>query len=210
MNTKQKFIVLDGMDGSGKGTQLKLLREYFEANNISYQFTREPGGSPDAEKIRERVLNDSTLSTQERFNLMWQSRALNIDQTILPALEVGKIVVSDRFDSSTWAYQVCGEENKQLVEPFKILQARLVRKACPPDLYVFFDLDPSISRARVMSENKPNQNFLDVKPLDFYTRVRAGFKEFASQYDVILVQADQSPEKVFEVMLQGLKEKGIL
>lgn len=210
MNTKPKFIVLDGMDGSGKGTQLKLLREYFEANNIPHYFTREPGGSPDAEKIRERVLSDASLSTQERFDLMWESRALHINQTVLPALGVGKIVVSDRFDSSTWAYQICGEENAQLIEPFKVLRARLITKACPPDLYVFFDLDPSVSRSRVMDANKPDQNFLDTKPLDFYIRVRAGFKEFASRHNAILVQANQTPEKVLEEMLQGLKEKGIV
>lgn len=125
------FLVVDGMDGSGKGTQLKLLKAHLELKGIPHIFTREPGGCPEAEKIRERLLSDDTISTVERFHLMWEARVLHIEQTILPALEEGKLVVCDRFDSSTWAYQICGEEHPDLVSKFKDFRRKLVEKVAP-------------------------------------------------------------------------------
>lgn len=206
-----KFLVLDGMDGSGKGTQLKLLKAFLEERNVPHIFTREPGGCPESEKIRERLLSDETISTQERFFLMWEARVLHIDQTILPALEAGKLVVCDRFDSSTWAYQVCGEEHPDLVAKFREFRRKLVEKVCPPDLYAVFDLEPEISRARVIKDvERGNLNHFDMKPIEFYTRVREGFKEFGQVYPFLLVNADRPPHIVFQDLVKGLSQKKIV
>lgn len=210
MQGYNRFIVLDGMDGSGKGTQIKFLSAYFAKHAIPHHFTREPGGSPDAEKIRERIFSDETMSTEERFALMWESRSLHIQQTILPTLTEGKLVVSDRFDSSTWAYQIRGEKNNQLIEPFETLRQHMVEPVCSPALYIFFNLDPALSRARVLDAAKADQNYLDTKPVEFYERVCMGFQEFAQKYPAVVLDASQSPERVFEDLLFVLKDKKIL
>ena len=211
MNTRGKFIVIDGMDGSGKGTQLKMLQKYLLEHNIEVVFTREPGGCPDAEIIRERILHDTSLTEEERFNLVWEGRALHIEQTILPALDAGKLVVCDRFDSSTWAYQICAGEHSELAAPFRELRMRLVSRVCSPDLYVVFDLEPAISRARVMGDGTRTElSVMDQKPLEYYVRVRAGFKEFAGAYPVSIIEAHQAPEYVFEQFISALKMKGII
>lgn len=208
---KGKFLIVDGMDGSGKGTQLKLLKAFLEENKIPYVFTREPGGCPRAEVIRERLLSDKTLTPQQEFDLFWEARVLHLEETVLPALKRGELVVSDRFDSSTWAYQIRGHQHSELTEQFRVLREKYVKPNCSPDLYVVFDLEPAISRARVMKDaTRGGLTTFDAQPLEFYSRVRNGFKEFAGMCSVELVEAHQAPEFIFQDFLGRLTRRGIL
>lgn len=208
---KGKFVVVDGMDGSGKGTQLKYLKAFLEEKKVPHIFTREPGGCPQAEVIRERLLSDKSLTPQQEFDLFWEARVLHLKETVLPAIQKGELVVSDRFDSSTWAYQIRGRQHSELAEQFHELREKFVEPKCSPDLYVVFDLEPAISRARVMKDaTREGLTTFDAQPLEFYSRVRDGFREFAGMCPVELVEAHQAPEFVFQDFLSRLVRKGIL
>ncbi|MDO8562131.1 MAG: dTMP kinase, partial [bacterium] len=113
-----KFIVIDGIDGSGKGKQVELLKRTLGKNVI---FTHEPGGTPKAEKIRKLLLErtEETPAPLADFLLFWAARADHVEKVILPALRAGKTVITDRFDSSTFAFQVYAErfpESESLFE----------------------------------------------------------------------------------------------
>src|SRR3989344_7639591 len=115
---KGKFIVIDGIDGSGKGTQVKLLKRALGKNTI---FTHEPGGTPKAEAIRKLLLErKKEFSTPlADFLLFWAARADHVEKVILPALRAGKNVITDRFDSSTLAFQICAEQAPELKSLFE-------------------------------------------------------------------------------------------
>src|SRR5579864_4280814 len=105
---KGKFIVLEGGEGAGKSTQLRVIKEILGDDIV---ITREPGGSPYAEEIRNVILkstNAGQADAKTHFALFWAARADHMKNTVLPALNAGKHVISDRFDSSTFAYQIYG------------------------------------------------------------------------------------------------------
>lgn len=206
MNT---FIVFDGMDGSGKGTVLDIFRQYCESKSIDVVFTREPGGCPDAELIRKKIFDNPDMPSRERFDLMWEARMLHMSQTILPSLRAGKHVFCDRFDSSTWAYDVCAAEQFGLIEEFVQLRKMVVEKKKAPDLYVILDLEPEIARDRVVRANR-EKNFLDDKSIEFYRRVREGFIEFSKTFRSEVVPAYQEPKHIFEDIFFRLKKRGFV
>ena len=117
MAKKGTFIVIDGGEGSGTTTVSKEIVKQFGWGAI---YTREPGGSLYAEKIRELVLSDDakTSDAETQFALFWAARRDHIKKTVAPALAEGKVVICDRFDSSTYAYQLIAQEQIQLVELF--------------------------------------------------------------------------------------------
>lgn len=172
-----RFIVIDGGEGAGKGTALRMLKVALPPDKVV--FTREPGGSPFAEEIRNLILlsekgNDADALT--RFALFWAARADHGRATILPAISSGHHVISDRYDSSTWAYQICGQENASLKELFWSM-----REACStvkPNLYIYMDVDPEEGLRRAKSRGEINH--FETLSIDFHTRVRSGFLEFFS------------------------------
>ena len=115
---KGLFIVVDSGEGSGKTTQLKKAQEFFGNKLV---LTREPGGSPYAEEIRHLILKSTHAGQADAktlFALFWAARADHMKNTVLPALKAGKIVISDRFDSSTFAYQIIAQGAKELKKFF--------------------------------------------------------------------------------------------
>ncbi len=193
-----KLIVFDGGEGAGKGTQIKRAKEYFGDRAI---MTREPGGSPNAEKIREFIFSEEgkKLSLRQQFDHMWKARAFHVKETIIPALIASKIVLCDRFVSSTWAYQVCAETGgEDLIPTFWGRYGNLLQKV-RPDCYIFLDIDPVKGLARKGKQPADQLNYFDGKPLEYHQAVHNGFKKFMSRSDVKgkVINADQSPDAVW-------------
>ncbi len=175
---KGKFIIIDGGDGAGTTTVSKKIVERFGWNAI---YTHEPGGSPYAEKIRELILSDDAkLSDAEtQFLLFWAARRDHLQQTVQPALEKGKIVISDRFDSSTYAYQIVAQDNRALEELFWDIR-KFVLKDLEPDLYILLDVPAKEGMRRVQKRGEELNHF-DKMKLEFHEKVNAGLREFIGE-----------------------------
>lgn len=212
---ESKYIVFDGMDGSGKGTQMELLKK--ELPNVV--FTREPGGTPFAEEIR-KLVRDNPLAGQStplnNFLLFWAAREDVMHNRIMPALREGKHVFSDRGDSSTFAFQLIGEEQKDLLDLFLILRQKFVfnmnRDRCEPDLYIIFDLPAETARERALQDAKRVKTHFDVRDLAYYERVRNGFHQFAQYpyYPVKFIDATRTPEQIHRNVMMILVSEAVI
>ncbi len=203
---KGKFIVIEGGEGSGKSTMIKEVEKVFGDKVL---VTREPGGSPFAEEIRYLMRNhplsgDADANTQ--FGLIWASRASHLKDTVRPALNSGKNVLSDRFDSSTWAYQICGQDGGHLKEIFSQIQKLFVGNT-KPDLYVFLDVDPETGMKRkVLAKNEEEPNHFDKQTLEFHNRVREGYLEFFKTVPSVIIDANAPLEEVKKNFIEVFKK----
>lgn len=175
MAKKGKFIVIDGGEGSGTTTVSKEIVKQFGWGAI---YTREPGGSPYAEKIRDLVLSDDakTSDAETQFALFWAARRDHIKKTIAPALAEGKVVICDRFDSSTYAYQLIAQEQIQLLELFWKIREHFLGKYVP-DTYILLDVSPEVGIARAKGR-AGELNHFDKRKIEFHQKVNKGLKEF--------------------------------
>lgn len=178
---KTPFIVIDGLDGCGKGTQLKLLQERAAREEHSLVLTREPGGVPLSEEIRRLFKSELGLdaSALTQSFLMWAARRNYLEKLVWPALQNGTPVFSDRGDSSTLAYQVYAKNAPELEQEFWRMRT-LVFGTQAPTLYVFFEVPPEVAYKRTHEDATRGEiSHFDAASLDFYKRVREGFVEFA-------------------------------
>jgi dTMP kinase len=192
-----KFIVIDGMDGAGKGMQLHLLEEKLKDKGVL--FTREPGGSPKAEEIRRIILQTGGPNSNPvcDFFLFWAARGSHVQDVVIPNRDAGKHVICDRYDASTFAFQIHGERSARWLESL----FTQVRSALPegylPDLYIFLDLPPEVAYERRQTNPDQERSKFDLKPVEYYARVREGFKKFGEQFEPVrFVDANRTPEKV--------------
>lgn len=178
-----KFIVFEGGEGSGKSTVSKHVVGQLKAEGKPVLWTYEPGGSPFAKKIRELILSDDAkhAEAETMFGLFWAARWDHLIRTVRPALELGLTVISDRFDASTYAYQIAGQEQPQLEDLFWKMRAHYVGDT-QPDTYLFFDVDPAVGLARAKSRADKNTHF-DDRELAFHHRVRDGFWKFGTHVE---------------------------
>lgn len=208
---KGLFIVVDSGEGSGKTTQLNKAKEFF---GDSLVLTREPGGTPYAEEIRELILNSPNAKQADAktlFALFWAARADHIRNVIGPALLEGKIVISDRFDSSTYAYQIIAQGARELEDFFWQIRDFYLGDF-KPDLYVYFDLDPRIGLARKAKQGGQELNHFEARKVEFHDMLRDGFKKFLTKVpNAVTIDASQSKEKVWEdfkkVLVQKMSEE---
>ena len=174
-----RFITLEGGEGAGKSTNARLIRSWLEQRGRSVVMTREPGGSPLAEAIRQVVLQrwDEGVPPLTEALLMFAARSAHLEATVLPALASGKDVICDRFVDSSYAYQVAGKGF-----PLQQLQAleQMVLGDLQPDLTIVFDLDPELGVARARSRG--DQNRFEDETLAFMQRVRLAFLERAQAH----------------------------
>lgn len=188
-----KLIVLEGGEGAGKGTAIELLKPILPSDTV---FTREPGGTPEAEKMRE-ILKHENLDPTTQLLGFFAMRADHYHKVIWPALLAGKHVVSDRLDGSTYAYQVWAGSAGNLHAEF----VRLRRLVCvpPPNFYLYFDIDPMVGLSR--SHAAGNQDRIEQMGLGFHRRVREGYlifmKRFATRCGAT-IDAGRSPSEVGE------------
>ena len=171
-----KFITLEGIDGAGKSTHLSFIAERLQSLGKQVLVTREPGGTPLGEMLRDLVLSQKMHIETETL-IMFASRREHIDKLILPALEKGIWVLSDRFTDATFAYQGGGRgiasERLQALENW-------VQSGLQPDLTLLFDVPLEISRER-LSNNMSLDRFEQEKQ-DFFARVRQAYLERAAAF----------------------------
>jgi len=194
---KGLFIVVDSGEGAGKTLQLNKAKEFF---GDSLVLTREPGGSPYAEEIRNLILkspNAGQADAKTLFALFWAARADHLKNTILPALKAGKTVITDRFDSSTFAYQIIAQGATELKDFFWQMRDFYLGDL-KPDLYVYFDIDPVIGLARKNKQGGEELNHFEAREINFHNALRAGFKEFIKHVPHEVIDASQPIEKVWK------------
>lgn len=171
-----KFITLEGIDGAGKSTHLNWLAERLRSQGKNVLITREPGGTPLGEELRELLLHQAMHLETEAL-LMFAARREHLDKVIIPALNEGTWVISDRFTDASFAYQGGGrglDESK-----LKILE-QWVQQDLQPDLTLLFDVTLEISRKR-LSSNASLDRFEQEKQ-DFFQRVRDAYLKRAAQF----------------------------
>ena len=179
MSNLGKFITLEGVDGAGKTTHIKFIKNYLSDLNINYVMTREPGGTALGEKLRDILLHDE-MNPQTETMLMFAARNEHIDKVIRPNLIKGAVVISDRFTDATYAYQAGGKGVKD--EKIDILK-KWVQEDLRPDLTFLFDLPVEVSIERINKTRK----------LDKFEREDKSFHKKIREKYLTLVEA--SPER---------------
>lgn len=211
------FLSFEGMDGSGKGTQIDLLAEHLAALGITSVVNREPGGTRIGQQIRAILLdaaNSQLLPTAELL-LYFASRAQAVEEAILPALAEGKVVISDRFTDSTLVYQ--GVARGLGADVVRQLDAIACRGAAP-DLTILLDIQPETSLRRTAARNQvsgSNETRFDEESLEFHARVREGYVQLAAAHPerILVVDGERPPQEVAatirEAVLPRLDGAGI-
>ncbi|MCF8468916.1 MAG: dTMP kinase [Sneathiella sp.] len=202
-----KFITLEGGDGSGKSTQARLLAEYLRQQSIETLLTREPGGAPGADEIRQLILTgdpDRWDAVGETL-LFYASRRNHLRLTIWPALKAGTWVISDRFADSTMAYQgygnQLGEAAVQRVHDFAV-------GAFKPDLTFIFDMPPAEGLRRTTGRTH-NEDRFEKMDLAFHGRLREGFLDIARKNPdrCVVIDATREIESIQEELRRILKAR---
>src|SRR5699024_10277053 len=186
---KACFITFEGSEGAGKSTQLNTVAAYLSARDIEYVITREPGGTPLAEEVRQLLLahRDETVAPMTELLLLFAARAQNLERVIQPALKQGKWVLCDRFTDATYAYQGGGRElSKADIEQLE----SLVQKGLQPDLTLLFDIpvEEGLSRAA----KRAALDRFESEQVAFFERVRAAYLERAAMNPARYVVIDAS------------------
>ncbi|EEB84141.1 dTMP kinase [Roseobacter sp. GAI101] len=202
MKSQGFFISFEGIDGSGKSTQTKILKESLEALGYDVILTREPGGSPGAEEIRALVLqgDPDRWSAQTEILLFTAARRDHLERTIQPALDAGKVVICDRFADSTRMYQ--GLSRGDLRDAVDQLHALMI--GIEPDLTVLIDMDPAEGLSRALSRNTVEERFEDFGE-SLQVAMRKGFLALAEEFDdrfVVIDGARQIDQVAADVLAQ--------
>ena len=203
MKKKGFFITFEGIDGSGKSTQIQKLAKFLEDNGFDIIITREPGGSVGGEEIRNLLLQGEVdrWSAETEILLFTAARRDHLERIILPALQDGKIVICDRFTDSTRMYQ--GMRGPKLRDLVDNLTEEVIN--CDPDLTLIIDIDPEISLRRAKSRETAEERFEDFG-VDLQKKMRKGFldlsKEFNSRIKVVNGQqsVDDLAKEIFSLV----------
>lgn len=202
-----KLIVCDGSNGAGKSTVLEHIKDHLKSKNIEFISTREPGGTEVGEKIREILLDKSysNMCSTTELMLFAAARAQHIHEKILPALEKGIHVISDRFESATVSFQQYGRGlPSQIVDQLNDLALGDFR----PDMTIVLDLDPVVGLERVRSRGEGLDRMEEVD-IEFLERARQGYLEQAKSYPerFTVIDATQSLENVVEEALATIDKQ---
>ena len=205
---KGKFVTIEGCEGVGKSTLINSLKEYCKTNGVDAVFTREPGGTPVAEKIRAVILDADNKEMTDTAELLLYAaaRAQHTEEKIIPAIEQGKIVFCDRYSDSTIAYQGYARG----------LDIELCHKLCAIgecgvniDATIFLNLSPELGFKRKGGADKGDR--LEQQTLDFHKRVYAGFVDLSQKNArYIDIDASKSAFEVFNSVIDALKNRGII
>lgn len=194
------FITLEGIEGVGKTTQIKLLEDFLKKENLSFISTREPGGIKASEKIRDIILNDE-ISDITEILLYEASRSEHFIKVIKPALEKNKIVICDRFTDSSLAYQGYGRGiDLKLIDKLN----HIATYGRFPDLTFILDLSVKDSIKRITERGKAFDR-LESESAEFFKRVRDGFLDIAKN-DTSRVKVIDANLKIEEIHLNIIKE----
>ncbi|HTC46802.1 MAG TPA: dTMP kinase [Candidatus Aquilonibacter sp.] len=221
MSRRGKFITFEGLDGTGKSTQMRKLAAALRADGHKVVETREPGGTPTGEKIRRVLLDSRTegLSPLAEMALMFGSRAQHIAEVILPAVNQGQIVLCDRFTDSTEAYQGGG---RKLGSEAVLRLHRILCEDLQPDLTILLSSDPATSVARARQRNRHSadsakknpdkhldENRFEQQSRAFFGRVHDGYLAIAAREPqrVVAVDASGTPAQTHRRIMDVLQRK---
>lgn len=207
---KGKYVVVEGIEGSGKTTMIQVIFKIFLKNGIKkIHCTREPGGTPLAEKMRQLIkhgVDEENIFNKAELFMLYAARIQLIEGIVKPFLSKGEWVISDRHDLSTQAYQGGGRN-------FSIKFLKKLRKIAlgnfSPDLTLYLDVDPRVGFNRICN-NRIQLDRIEMESLDFFNKVRFRYLDLANQNDsIIVVDANQSLKKVqndiCKILLNWLK-----
>ena len=206
---KGRFITLEGCEGVGKSTQLRLLAEYLNREGVDTVFTREPGGTPLAERIRGILLDEAlVVSSYAEAELFATARRDHIDNLILPSIEAGKLVVCDRYIDSSLAYQ--GVARGLGIERVYEINA-YARDNCMPELTIFIDMDPAYSWRRQKGKEVMHDR-MERESAAFHAACYRGYKEIAAReperFALIVPERDKTATHL--KIVEALKARGIV
>ncbi|MEO0443037.1 MAG: dTMP kinase [Pseudomonadota bacterium] len=203
--TRGKFITVEGSEGVGKSTNIAFIQQYLQAKGIDLLLTREPGGTPLAEDIRQLLLQKRSepVNPTAELLLMFSARAQHLHTVIIPALENGQWVLCDRFTDSTYAYQGGGRGlDTALIAQLE----KTVQQGLQPDLTLYLDIDVKLGLARVAARAELDR--FEGEKIDFFERVRAAYwqrvNDQPERYKII--DAGQALEQVQKDILNSLAE----
>ena len=206
MKEKGYFISFEGIDGSGKSTQIQKLARFLETLGFDVIITREPGGSVGGEEIRNLLLqgNVDRWSAETEILLFTAARRDHLERIILPAMKDDKIVICDRFTDSTRMYQgMRGPNLRNLVD---MLNEKII--SCDPDLTIVIDIDPQISLKRAKSRETVEERFEDFG-VEMQLNMRNGFIELAKEFSnrIEVVNGQQSVDDLAKDICSIVKAK---
>jgi dTMP kinase len=212
------FISFEGIDGAGKSTHIDGLAAAFKAQGRQVTLTREPGGTPLAEKLREMVLHDAMDSLTEAL-LIFAARRDHLHNVIEPVLARGDVVLCDRFTDATFAYQGSGRGFdlnvlKQLEQWVQAIPADAMRASAnglrQPDVTVWFELDPAIAAVRLAGARVPDR--FEAQPVEFFQKVSDGYaaRAQADAQRFVRLDAAQTREAVWQQLHQNFVQRGWL
>ena len=206
MRRKGLFITVEGVEGAGKSTNIKVIEEFFSEWKLDYVLTREPGGTQIAEEIRELLLkhHEEQMDAATELLLIFAARAQHLSTKIRQTLAEGTWVLCDRFTDATYAYQGAGRGlDVKLISQLE----RLVQDNLRPDLTVIFDLDPSVGLERARQRGQLDR--IESQKLEFFQRVREGYRNIASREGdrCLLIDASQTRETVRQSLRAALENR---
>ena len=207
------FISFEGIDGAGKSTHIAGLADAFRAQGRNVTLTREPGGTPLAEKLRALVLNDAMDPLCEAL-LMFAARRDHLQQVIEPALARGDVVLCDRFTDATFAYQGYGRgfdlDVLRQLETWVQAQPDDATQLRKPDLTIWFDLPPDVAAQRLASARVPDR--FESQPVAFFARVAAGYGQRMAEQPARFarIAAEEPVDAVWHSVRQALVQRGWL
>jgi len=183
VNSRGRFVTFEGIDGAGKSTQIGFLDEWLRLRGVDVLLTREPGGTPIGEALREMILHQPMQPRTETL-LMFAARCEHVLAVIEPALAAGRWVLCDRFTDATYAYQSGGRG----IDAAEVAALeRWVHPGLQPDLTLLFDIEPAIAAARLARARRSDR--FEAEQRDFFTRVR----------ELYLARARAEPQRFFVV-----------
>ena len=202
------FITFEGGEGAGKSTAIKRIVEKLTSEGYEIVLTREPGGTPIAEEIRNVILDKKNTAMDPRTEalLYAASRRQHLVEKVIPSLKEGKLVLCDRFIDSSLAYQggarEIGIDNVYNMNLF-------ATEGMLPDLTILFDIKPEEGLARIAANSQREVNRLDVEKLAFHNKVRDSFHELAKKFPerFVIIDASKSPDEVFEESYKAIEDR---
>lgn len=200
--TSGKFITFEGIDGAGKSSHIAGITEFLRAHGLTVVSTREPGGTPLSEKLRELLLNE-TMHLETEALLMFAARREHLAQVIEPAIARGEWVICDRFSDATYAYQGGGRG----LDSHKLTQLeQWVHGHRQPDLTLLFDLAPEIASQRIAAQTRELDRF-EQERADFHQRVRLAYLEraAAAPQRITILNAEQPIQIIKNLIEEKIK-----